>query len=702
MDINEYREEFINELRADASINNTDTDDEFVRRSLELLENMGELQDPIQFYFGKQGRRNRMMQFHAYSYDEADGSFVLIISDFIDSISPNTLTNTRIDTLNKRMTAFVDESYRGNLRDFCDDADETLNIGDELKNLLSDDISRSRILRFKFYIITNSTLSGQVKSLKRDDLFGRPVESNVWTIERFYEIAEANRNEPIYINVADFGLSGIPCIKADMNDNLDYDAYLAIVPGRFLADIYLEHGSRLLQGNIRAFLSIRGKVNKGIRNTIIKEPTRFFTYNNGIATTAENIELKYSTKGLEIISIKDFQIINGGQTTASLASAIIKKDNTTLNNIYVPMKLTVIKSIGDENEQEERYNNMVEQISRCANCQNPVKDADFFSNSPFHILMEKMSIKYMAPPVGGKPNQTVWFYERSRGKWEQEQMKMTKSEREKFKAKFPKDQKITKEELAKYLNTYYCLPHIVASGSAKNMKNFAESIEKKYSTSKEKFNEFFFKQSICCAIIFKSVDRIVNKQPWYPKGGNKAQIVPYTISKIISSIPKDKTINFNLIWQKQYLYASFVHEVEIVSKMAHEFLADSHGIIVREYAKSAKTWEMFNSIPYSLTNEFYFDLIDKIIVKEEKQKARKEQKIENDITNEILVIKYGAEYWRRLLKEGLERKVLTPKEVDLVRIGTQLDGQNPKVPSPLQAKRILEIRDKLSSEGIIV
>lgn len=702
MDINEYREDFINELRTDATINNTDTGDEFVRRSLELLETMGELQDPIQFYFGKQGRRNRMMQFHAYSYDDADGSIVLVISDFSDNNKPDTLTNSKIDILYKRMTAFIDESYKGNLREYCDDADETLNIGKEFRNLMGEDISVSKVLKFKFYIITNSMLSTQVKSLRKEDLFDRPVELNVWTIERFFEIAQSNRNEPIYINVSDYGISGISCLKAELNERLDYDAYLAIVPGKFLADIYLTHGSRLLEGNVRAFLSVRGNVNKGIRNTIIKEPMKFFTYNNGIAATAENIELYYGPKGLEIIGVKDFQIINGGQTTASLASAIIKKDNPTLEGIFVPMKLTVIKPLIDENEYEEQYNNMIEKISKCANCQNPVKDADFFSNSPFHILMEKMSGKYMAPPVGGKPNNTIWYYERSRGKWEQEQMKMTKSEREKFKLKYPKDQKITKEELAKFLNAYDCFPHLVSSGSAKNMKWFAESIEKKYNFAKEQFNEFYYKQAICAAILYKTTDKIVNKQPWYPKGGNKAQIVPYTISKIMSTIPKDKTINFNLIWQKQNLYSSFVHEIEIVSKISHEFLEDSHGIIVREYAKSHKTWDKFKSITYNLTDEFYGDLIDKIEITEEKSRAKKEQRLENDISTEIQVIKYGAEYWRRLLKEGLEKRILNPKEVDFLSLGAQLDGVNPIIPSSSQAKRMLEVRDKLDLEGIVV
>ena len=702
MDINEYRREFLDELRVDAAINNTDTDDAFITRSLEILENIGEFNDMVKYYFGKQGRRNRMMQIHAYGFDYADGSIIFLISDFKDMYEPNTLTKTQIDILYKRMIVFLDEAYSGNISEYCDASDDIINVAREIKLHIGNDISKSNILKFKFYIVTNSKLSDKVKTLKKDNFLDRRVELNVWTLERYYEVMQSCCNEPITIDANEFGIEGIPCLKAEMAEGLDYDAYLAIVPGKLLADIYLTYGSRLLEGNVRAFLSVRGKVNTGIRNTIIKEPNKFFTYNNGIAATAEKVEFVQKSSGLEIIKMTDLQIINGGQTTASLASAIIKKDNVNLDDIFVPMKLTVIKPVSNENNKEEIYNQMVEKISKCANCQNPVKDADFFSNSPFHIIVEKMSHKYMAPPVNGSPHSTIWYYERARGKWEQEQMKMTKSEREKFKDKYPKEKKVTKEELAKYLNTINCLPYVVAAGSAKNMKLFANEIELQYAKSKDKFNEFFFKKAISAAIIFKNVDKLVNKQPWYPKGGNKAQIVPYTIAKIISCIPKNFSIDYMLIWQKQLLYSSFVHEIEIVSKIVHEFLADSHGIIVREYAKDIKTWEKLKSKPYKLTEQFINDLVSTEEIKQEEGQAKKEQRIDNSIALEIQVINLGAEYWRRLLKEAKEKKLINYKEESLLNMGTQLDGVAPRVPSSMQAKAMMVIREKLDLEGIIV
>ena len=145
-------------------------------------------------------------------------------------------------------------------------------------------------------------------------------------------------------------------MKANLGDDADYDAYLGIVPGKFLADIYLKYGSKLLQGNIRAFLSVRGKVNKGIRDTIINHPENFFTFNNGIAIVARSVS--FSDDGTLITSLKDPQIINGGQTTASLANAIIKKEaRHGMDNLYVPMKLTVLNVENDMSEEQvEQYN----------------------------------------------------------------------------------------------------------------------------------------------------------------------------------------------------------------------------------------------------------------------------------------------------------------------------------------------------------
>lgn len=703
MDIEEYRKEFLEQIRSDAAINSTDPNEEFIQKSISLLEENEEFPDPLIHYFGSKGKRNRQMQFNAYSFDEADGSICLLISDFNNSENPTTLTNTQIDSLYSRMQYFIEEAFEGNVSDYCDDSDLTIDIAKEIKKLIGKSSFESSVIKFKFFIITNSLLSGRVKSIKKPDLFGRPVVLNLWYLERFYDLYNSSHSEAIEINVPDFGIDGIQCLKANMTDCDEYDAFLAIVPGKFLSDIYLKHGSRLLQGNVRAFLSLKNAVNKGIRKTIISEPKKFFTYNNGIATIAESIVL--SKDKTKIISLRGLQIINGGQTTASMASAVVKKDNESLDNIFVPMKLTVLKNKEnvDLNEADRKYNEMIQKISECANSQTKVTPADFFSNHKFHILMENLSqsAKNYAPAVNGNVYQTVWFYERSRGKWEQEQMKLTQAQREKFVMKFPKSQVVKKEQLAKCMTIMQGHPHIACDISSKMMSYIAPAIDNMCENSLEEINDLYFKRSVVSIIIYNTVEKLVFKQPWYPKGGNRAQIVPYTIAKILSSIPAKKTIDYDLIWKNQALYPSFIHEVEIASFITHNFLNDSSGYIVREYARRKETWLKFKEMPYELTEAFYSDLRDVSEARHEARVAKKERKFNNDIDASVEIFKLGFTYWMNVYKKVEKEKVLSIGDITFIKSMADIINKGGLL-TPAQAKRLIKIYNTAEDAGLIV
>lgn len=705
MEIDEYRLEFLQDLRNEATVDGNDVEDQFVKVKIQELEDLGELIDPNQFSCEMRGSNNRAIAFDAYGYDEADSSFILLISDFQNTIEKATLTNTRIDELYLRMRNFIEEAYNGDIRRFCDDSDPIIDIAKELKTRIGTSNLTSEILKFKFFIITNAVLSTQVKSTTRANILDRPVEINLWTIERFYQIKMSNVSESIRINCQDYGCEGgIQCLKANLGDNNAYDSYMAIVPGKFLADIYIDHGSRLLEGNVRAFLSARGKVNRKIRETIIgNHPKNFFTYNNGIAVVAHSIEL--SEDGSRILSFNDFQIINGGQTTASLASAILKKEAKPENfsKIFVPMKLTVLNLEGDLSEEDEaKYNDITQQISKSANCQNPVSDADFFSNDPFHRIMEELSLKHLAPPVNGSPHQTVWYYERSKGRWEQDQMKMTEAQRNRYRLKSPKNQVVKKEKLAKCLNTIYMNPHVVCAGSANNMKAFAGVISEMYEKSKESINEFFFKKAIASVILFDDVDRLVNKASWYPKGGNKAQIVPYTIAKLIAALPENKDLDWKRIWNKQMLYPELVHQIEIIAKEAHEFLLDSGGAIVREYAKKSTTWKKFrDDYSVGLTKEFVDSLISKELLKADEKAAKRARKFNSDIELEVEFYTRGYDYWMKFYNDMEREQILSGGDRDFIKMLASLIVKR-SLPGKAQIKRLLKIINKAEDVGYIM
>lgn len=703
MDIEEYRRQFIDEIRNNASLEGSDPESHFIERVLTELEELGELNDPIPMSVEIRNARRQILAFDGYSYDEADGALVLIKSEFANQRdSAPTLTNSRIDELLSYMQRFIEESVNGNIRNFCDDSDPAVNIANEFKKKIGKGMTATEILRFKFIIISNYTLSKQVKNLSQPDFLERPVELNVWTLERFFQTFVSNSSEVLEIETRDFDCDGIPCLKADLGDQSNYDAYLGIVPGKFLADIYLKYGSKLLQGNVRAFLSFRGNVNKGIRSTIMKEPENFFTYNNGIAIVARAV--RFSPDKTKIVFFKDLQIINGGQTTASLASAIIKKEAPKgMDTLYVPMKLTVLNVEDDMSEEQvQKYNELTKTISECANSQNAVKPADFFSNHPFHVKMEQLSHRVMAPPVGGNPYQTVWFYERSRGKWEQEQMKLTAHQRDLFKEKNPKNQLITKEKLAKCYNAILMHPDQVCKSSADNFKIFAPYIDGIYENDRDSINEEFFKKCVCSIIIFDSLDKLISKEDWYPKGGNKAQITPYTIAKMITLLPKGSDLDWIQIWNKQTLYPALATELLRLAYFTHRYLEKkAAGGLVRSLSRLAGTWTDFKSVDFNLSEQFKRSLISKEETRQIEQAARRAHKFNSKIDAAVEIFKLGPDYWMSVYNALTQEELLSYGDCDFIRGVASYIGRG-QLPSAAQCKRLLKIVEKAEDKGYIM
>ena len=741
MDYQEYKHDLLESLRNDSAISGTDTEDAFLDKTLDILTTFEEIEDPVRIGMGdKRGRGGRIMRADGYCFDETEHSLTLFISEFQDSYEPDNLTSSRVDELYWRMYYFLDEICNGNITDYFDDSDEVLKIARMIRNRMNAPADDPQlIMKIKFLVITNRDLdtnlldknllkttvrktkgsrkpSKTTKKIKKADFNGKPLEINLWYPERFYEIELSNSNEPIVINIpedfADLGYRGIPCIKGNIGENLGYEAYIAIIPGKLLASIYIEYGSKVLEGNVRAFLGTNGSksVNSGIKKTINNDPTKFFTYNNGIATTAADVTVEEIDGETLITSIVDLQIINGGQTTASLAEAVLKKTNTDLSGIYVPMKLTVIEDRETEDAEGVRfYDKMVKDIAKFANSQNKVTAADLFSNDPFHIWMEKMSKKHLAPPAQFAVP-TGWYYERSRRKYQQEQVKLRGEEARRFTLKYPKKQVVTKEQLAMYLTTISCKPHIVSKGKNWVMKEFGAQIGAEYKVNKGTFNEFYFKKCICSAIIFRTVDDYLEthkdsvRKPtgfWYKAGGYKMNIVPYSIAKLLSCIPMGYSLDWNSIWQKQSVSHAFMREIEILTKMTNDFICDSHGMIVTEYCKKDTTWEAFrNNVKYELSQQFISELIPESLIRAEEDAAKKDERETQKLDYQVEIVRIGEEMWQRLLQEGKKRGLLSFAEQSLINDAIK-STRTGVLPPMMQARKIMAVKDKLEAEGII-
>ena len=565
---------------------------------------------------------SKLIRLDGYSIDETDHSISLYICDYDSEEEPARLSSAMVDKLYWRLFYFLEVSCSDGISKYLPSVSDSYKAAIHIRNSLAKAIADpERILKIHFVILTNRELETRLlsqsffdnskkstkntpksrKKIKSQEFSNRPVDIDLWPIDRFLEIETADKNELVDIDFyEEFGSEGIPCLKGNIGTDLDYDAYIGIIPGKLLADIYIEYGSRVLEGNVRAFLGTKSAkgVNNGIKKTINNEPYYFFTYNNGIALTATAISTENRVGQLYITGVTDLQIINGGQTTATLAEAVLKKTNTELKGIYVPFKLTVIADRERENEDGVLvYDQMIHDIARFANSQNKVTAADLFSNDPFHIWMERVSKKYLAPTVRYNIP-TGWYYERTRKKYIQDQMKLKGDELKRFQAKYPKNQVITKEQLAMYLTAISGKPHLCSRGKNWVMKEYGVEIGEIYKKDKASFNEYYYKKCICAAIIYQTVDNYLesNKRDpnfWYSAGGYKGNIVPYTIAKIISSLPEGMTLNWPGIWNMQGISSAFMGEIAKVTYMTNEYFTSWTGVLVSEYCKRESTWTTF-------------------------------------------------------------------------------------------------------------
>ena len=743
MGIEEYRKEVYALIEEDAKATESSLSDAFLDYSLSCLYDAEEIPAPTRIHMEDcRGTNQRLMKIDGFSVDETDRSLLLFICDFDGDGDNTTLTMSRIDELYWRVFYYLDEACGEKMDHFLSLDSDAYKVARMIQRGMDATANESdAFLKIKFFIVTDKVLDTKVlskslfeqsqgkkqtkpstkkskKRIRKSEYRGKTLDLEIWSLDRFFEVENASGTETITIDFADYNYAGIPCLKGNVGNGLKYDAYIAIIPGKILADIYIDYGSRVLEGNVRAFLGTKSAkgVNNGIKRTINTDPTSFFTYNNGIACTAASIELEEVDGQQYIKGITDLQIINGGQTTATLAEAVLKKTNIGLDGIYVPMKLTVIPDRISEDEDGTRiYDKMIQDIARYANSQNRVTAADLFSNDPFHIWMEKSSKKYLAPPVH-YATQTGWYYERSRKKYEQEQIKLHGDALKRFQAKYPKKQLINKEQLAVYLTALAGKPYIVSKGKNWVMKEFGASIRSEYADNKELFNERYFQRCVCAAIIYRGVDSYLEgnkKDPdfWYKPGGYKGNIVPYTIARIVTSIPKGFALDWDLIWRTQAIPKGFMGEVEKVTFLTNDFICRSQGLIVNEFCKKESTWISFcEQVPYKPEQAFIDELIMCTDEKAQDKEAKKEQKNINDLEKAMFIISKGADYWRRLAFAGLNQKLLN-NAADQIYLQQAIEmatkGQIPctssgRVPTKTMAmvKAVKDIEDRLLSEGV--
>ncbi len=634
-------------------------------------------------------RAQRGMRVDGYWFND-EGSLDLFIADFECRTELLSLTKTDVDASFKRAVNFFEASREKSLYRDLEETSPEYGLARQIQE-------RGRMIRkVNFFLLSERALSGRLQALEDNEVSGIPATYHVWDISRLpRQRSSRGHKEALDINFPESFGSGISCLPAHLGSGT-YQSFLIVIPANMLSSLYEKYGARLLEQNVRCFLQARGNVNKGIRSTIMNEPQMFFAYNNGITATAEEVETRLTDNGLEIVRIKDLQIVNGGQTTASLFHTN-RRDKASLDGIFVQMKLSVINS--------EESEIVVPRISEYANTQNRVNAADFFSNHPFHIRMEDFSRRIWAPAQQGAQRETKWFYERARGQYADAQSKLTPGEKKKFQAENPKPQMFTKTDLAKFENVWDEKPTHVNLGAQKNFAQYAKRIGREWEKSAEGFNEFYYKRAIARAILFRKTEKLVSAQPWY-NGGYRANVVAYTLALLGHfAAQQEKTLDFIKIWDRQSVPHEIEAALEITAKLVHDdIIMPPEGISnVTEWCKKEGCWQRLKEktveLEALLPDEFKAGLIDKDMVVEEKKTAKKIQKIDDGIEAQRKVMEISGHAWKSLMDQCGRKGILTPKETGILQIAAQIPR---KIPSEKQSVILVEILDKAQQEGIAV
>ena len=466
---------------------------------------------------------------------------------------------------------------------------------------------------------------------------------HTWDVARLFKINESNSvHEPIEIEFENFSENGngLQCLQVPSIDEM-YDCYLAIVPGEILAKLYKEHSNELLESNVRAFLGQTGKFNKGIRETIRTKPQMFLPYNNGITATAENVETKVIDNQLVITKLNDFQIVNGGQTTASLYHTQKKFKDADLSKIFVQMKLTVIKD-------REQKNIEVPNISRFANSQNKVSELDLSSNNPYFVQIENLSRKKYVVNPDNKNQSLLWFFERANGQYREILNKQTPAQQKKFKEQNPSNLKFVKSDIAKFINGWELEPHYVAQGSQKNFIHYTKKITDLVSKSKLP-GENFYRKLIANAILSKTIDQLFGRKGVNAIGDTslKALSVAYTLSYF--HYLTNNRIDLWKIYEEQKIDDLLKnHLSKILNFVYNHIITEASGSLISEYAKRQTSWEKLKNTNYS--EDLIKTLNSYLITEEEKTQRENEKEIDtSSIENSIFIIgeiqKMGLKFW---------------------------------------------------------
>lgn len=540
----------IDEARDDPAVGLPSTEGLFTRTVINELEEIGHFE--AAFDLAQEGRVGRSpFQISGYAIDEDAGYLTLFATHYSGDLPPRRVPASELLKTAERAGTYV-AACIGGLADRI-----------EPSNTEAGDLARSvaalggRIDRFRIVVLTDGIAGGALPTAIQSH--GKAVELELYDIVRLYRVlGEGQSRADIDVDLVALTGHRIACLPVASGAG-HYEAYLAAFPGETLSRIYDRYGTHLLELNVRAFLGLSGRksVNAELRRTLVEQPEMFLAFNNGVVATADEVRLEREGGAVFLTGLRGLQIVNGGQTTASLHRAR-RKESVGLESVEVPVK--IIRMTGGDLEE------MVSSISRAANRQNTVQQADFSANDPFHHEVETLANNAWLESGRGR-----WFYERARGAWLAAEQKASYriTEQRAFREQTPKARRFGKLDLARYLSAWNGYPWRVAFGGQKNFQAFMQRRKEQNAPAPD---AAWFLRLIAITILYRTTERLVRAAKFPAYGAN---ITAYLVAAL-----GERTggrIDFDLLWRQQRLSAELEALITVWAPLIDEALRASVG-----------------------------------------------------------------------------------------------------------------------------
>jgi len=568
------------------------------------------------------------LKINAYTTNESKERLQLFIinEDSIDeSVSEDDLCISHradYDKQFKKVTKFLNLSVKGDLNNKIQDSDGVV------KSLIAKLNSNEGIEQFDvievFLLTLTATVSFRGETVQPrkihfdDDYLKVKYQKDNETIKKeililrkvidlnfLANVIESRGNrDPLTINFTRDLNKKIEVIQAANEKN--FESYLCVLDAEVIAGLYKRHSSRLLEKNVRSFLQFKG-VNRGIKETIRDSPERFIAYNNGLTITATSATITRYKKSLYLDSLTDFQIVNGGQTTASIYFS--QKEGLDISKVKVMAKINVAKDVN-----ESDLDDLISNISKFSNTQSRVSNVDLRSKSPPLRKLKSLSDSVITP------SGTKWFFERAKGEF-LTKVRHAGSNGNRFKKEFPKERRFTNMELAKYHSTWGNYPHLVKKGGEKIFRHFIEEIDPEGNGGTAvNIDREFYEKLIAKIIIFRKMENI------YGQGKNslgqlRAAVIPYTLSILYmhtDASSSGKCFNLDKVWKEEGIEADLHEYLKVLMILVNDLIKKySVSEDYNEYSKKPELWdsiEKSQEIQDMMMNEFTSSILSKYTV----------------------------------------------------------------------------------------